>query len=61
MAERRRNSEVILRWVEQHAAELDALIYGQVAFIFTNGMHPRVKVERQEQIDCAPRVVPEMD
>ena len=61
MTERRRNSEVILRWVESHAAELDALIYGEVAFVFTNGIHPRVQIKRSEQIDCAPSVVPGMD
>ena len=57
MAERCSHADVIRRWLDAHAAEVDALVYGQVTFIFSNGNPPRVKIERAEQIvDGGPRL-----
>lgn len=56
MAERAKHSDRIRRWVDQHEAELDALCYGRLEFIFTEGAVPRVKFERAEQLQEPPVV-----
>jgi hypothetical protein len=61
VVERRRNSEIIAAWLALHQVEVDALTYGKIEFVFTNGIHPRVTVQRSEQLDCTPSVVPGMD
>lgn len=60
MAERSRHSDLIRRWLDQHEAEVDALAYGRIEFVFANGSPPRVEVKRAEQLVAAV-VAPQLD